>query len=178
MGDSAWAPHRRTQPPAEKLAAVGRPGVARAAQQQVTFSAVLDPTQLWLHNLRSREGASRHLWKFHKAFVCLLPSPPISQRNRIKFIDPSTYYLFHQLYCGGEEGPAGGEAGGWRPFPGALGGPRSPLTQARIRRGHHRLCCVQGLWMEEATSPARHRGSWRGSAARPPPPPPGLVDIP
>lgn len=121
-GDPALAPSLVNATPRGEAGGQGRPGVARAAQQRGTSSAVLDPTQLWLHNLCSPESASRHLWKFHKAFVCLLPSPPISQRNRIKFIDLSTYYLFHQLYCGGEEGPAGEEAGGSRPPPPALGG--------------------------------------------------------
>lgn len=39
--------------------------------------------------------------------LCIFPAQPISLRNRIKFIDLSTHYLFRQLRCGGGGGGKG-----------------------------------------------------------------------
>lgn len=114
------------------------------------------------------------LCKFHEAFVFLLPGLwPSSFRNRIKFIDLSTHYLFHQLYCG-----AGGQGPAPLPQPPV---PPTALPQARIGWGRCQF-------------PQAGQGGRQGPPAPPPPPcapqgvpeawgpapplPPGLVAVP
>lgn len=100
--------------------------------------------------------------------LCIFPAQPISLRNRIKFIDLSTHYLFHQL-CGGRGGAGRGGRSGRGSFP-ALGPPVA-LTSARMGGGGRPGPDLRGAagsrrgWRRPQGAPRRAGASWTFRAA-------------
>lgn len=135
---------------AEMEAALAGPGVARAVQRRTPSPVSVTPASSGSVIYVPREVPGWDLCKFHEAFVFLLPGPwPSSFRNRIRFIDLSTHYLFHQLYCG-DRGPGarapqplGGSSGRSTPGPHLVGA--LPVSRGGEGGGHCPTSAPQGV---------------------------------
>lgn len=168
-GDPAQAPKGEQDP-------TGRRGLA-GGRGCAAFPPPLTPAALATCAPR---GGQRGPLEISRG-LCIFPAQPISLRNRIKFIDLSTHYLFRQLCCGAEGGGKG-RAGPPAP-PAPRGASRAP-AEARIRRGRRGRRGPRSRDRPRSAARSGKKGGWgapraagvpRGSE---PAPPPGLAGIP